>query len=430
MIMTWNKVANYEHISSMKPRFISRAFSPESQQKSVAFSNELIPDTDNGVLKTKLLYSQGSDIFELDCSYPLIYGDEGDENPKEPVQEYGDAFKDMENVPLTTKWVYQGETVSKMRYLGEEEDANMIAMSKNGSLAWFTDGVKVPVHIVQEMMGPSTKFSSIHSLTRNDELAVADFDLSVDQETIVKSQSSGNEEDSILKLVDNDGKPSEVLRTIRVPGTTVTHSVRFLDNHVFASCSDDNVIRFWDTRTAEKPLWSLCDPQNGSLTAFDVSQLSGNLFVTGFSTGIIKLWDARAVENATLDLTHRQNGEEPIQKEIANLYHAGGDTVVDLKFSYTTPTEFLSVGGNGNVYHWDAEYALSKYDPEDLDFEPQEATEELLNESLKFLHTGGSRRNPSAYGSRNTVAWHPVIEGLVAHVDPDTLITTYLPYDN
>ncbi|KAH7583963.1 hypothetical protein J7298_03161 [Nakaseomyces glabratus] len=97
--MTWNKTATYEHISSIKPRFISRAFAAENQLKSLAFSNELVPDTDAHELKTKLLYSQGSEIYELECAYPLITED------KEPVSDYGDAFKAMENVPLQPKGV-------------------------------------------------------------------------------------------------------------------------------------------------------------------------------------------------------------------------------------------------------------------------------------------------------------------------------------
>ena len=64
-----------------------------------------------------------------------------------------------------------------------------------------------------------------------------------------------------------------------------------------------------------------------------------------------RLWDARAVQLATTDLTHRQNGEEPIQNEIAKLFHSGGDSVVDILFSQTSATEFVTVGGTGNVYH-------------------------------------------------------------------------------
>ena len=91
-------------------------------------------------------------------------------------------------------------------------------------------------------------------------------------------------------------------------------------------------------------------------------------------------------------VTNRQNGEDPIQNEIANFYHRGGDSVVDIQFSFVAPYEVLTVGGSGHVYHWDMEYALSKFDENADNNEPQEASEELQTHSLKFVHTGGSRR--------------------------------------
>ncbi|CCF59224.1 hypothetical protein KAFR_0G01900 [Kazachstania africana CBS 2517] len=416
------KKSSYEYISSLRPKFQARV-DVSSIRKSFAFSNKIVPNKDDNTLGTSIIYSQGSDIYEIDCTIPI----ESKKEPK-PESEYGDAFTGVEGKPLAPKWVYQGETVSKISYLGSGYDTTVLVMSQNGSLGWFKDGIKVPFHIVQEMMGPATSYSAIHSHVRPGDLAVSDFSLSFDNETIVKSQSNGTEEESILKIVDNAGKPSEILRTIRVPGTNITHTVRFFDNHLFASCSDDNVLRFWDVRTGDKPLFILSDPQNGRLTAFDSSTVTNNLFVTGFSTGIVKLWDVRAVETATTDLTNRQNGEDPIQKEIANFYHSGGDTVADVQFSYTSPYDVVTVGGSGNIYHWDMEYAMSNYDEADLGNLPQEASEELQAQTLKFLHTGGSRRTAQQKGFRNTVAYHPVVDGLVGNVDDDGLISIYKPF--
>lgn len=420
------KPLTYEHISSLKPKFVSRVDSTLHQDKSITFSNKIVPDKETNSINTSLIYSQGSDIYEIDCSLPI--DDTITEKVPKQENESGDAFASMEQKRLSPSWVYQGETVSKLEYLGNSNDTTLVAMSKNGSLAWFKDGIKVPIHIVQEMMGPATSFAAMHSHVRPNSLAVADFGLSFDSETIVKSQASGSTEESILKIIDNAGKPSEILRTIRVPGTNVAHTVRFFDNHLFASCSDDNVLRFWDVRTADTPLFVLSDPQNGRLTSFDASTVTNNLFVTGFSTGVIKLWDVRTVENATTDFTNRQNGEEPIQKEIANFYHSGGDSVEDVQFSYTTPYEVITVGGSGNVYHWDMEYALSNYDEDDTSNLPQDASEELQTQSLKFVHTGGPRRLAKHKGKKNIVAWHPIIDGYVGTVDDDSLVSVYKPF--
>ncbi|CAI4998492.1 BEM_collapsed_G0053170.mRNA.1.CDS.1 [Saccharomyces cerevisiae] len=434
----------YQHISSFKPQFSTRVDDVLHFSKTLTWRSEIIPDKSKGTLTTSLLYSQGSDIYEIDTTLPLktFYDDDDDDDNDDddeegngktksaatPNPEYGDAFQDVEGKPLRAKWIYQGETVAKMQYLESSDDSTAIAMSKNGSLAWFRDEIKVPVHIVQEMMGPATRYSSIHSLTRPGSLAVSDFDVSTNMDTVVKSQSNGYEEDSILKIIDNSDRPGDILRTVHVPGTNVAHSVRFFNNHLFASCSDDNILRFWDTRTADKPLWTLSEPKNGRLTSFDSSQVTENLFVTGFSTGVIKLWDARAVQLATTDLTHRQNGEEPIQNEIAKLFHSGGDSVVDILFSQTSATEFVTVGGTGNVYHWDMEYSFSRNDDDNEDEVRVAAPEELQGQCLKFFHTGGTRRSSNQFGKRNTVALHPVINDFVGTVDSDSLVTAYKPF--
>lgn len=427
--------ALYNHISSFRPKFINRISNVSQFDKTVMFRSEIIPDKEKGTLTTSLLYSQGSDIYEVDCALPLGSFYKGSkkgekiENKKIPDSENGDAFQDVEEKKLSAKWVYSGETISKMAYLDDSEDSTIIAMSKNGSLAWFRDGVKVPVHIVQEMMGPSTRFSAIHSHKRPNNLAVSDFGLSENTETLVKSQASGSEDNSILKIVDNSCKPGEILRTIKVPGTTVTHSVRFFDNYLFGSCSDDNVVRFWDTRTAEKPMFQLSEPQNGRITAFDASQITNELFVTGSSTGVIKLWDLRAVEFATTDFTNRQNGEEPIQNELVSLYHTGADSVIDIQFSQTSSSEFFTVGNTGNVYHWDMEYYFSKNDDDNEQSQNTTGQEELQGQCLKFFHTGNNRPHLEIdYAKKNTVAWHPIIDDFVCTVDDSSILSVYKPF--
>lgn len=434
--MLANRKPLYQHISKFTPRFVSKLNHASELERTLTWRPDIVPDKDSNNFTTTLVYSQGSNIYEFEAEFPLdllpysVVDESGDAVPskegatpaKKEDSKYGvHQSSDTANSP---KWVYQGETVSKMTYLDDLNDNALLAMSKNGSLAWFKDDCKVPVHIVQEMMGPSTSFASMHSGQKPAELAIADFSVSMDNETIVKSQSNGYEEESILKIIDNSGKPGEILRTMRVPGTVITHTVRFFDNHLFASCSDDNVLRFWDTRTGDKPLWILSEPQNGKLTTFDASPNTENLFATGFSTGLIKLWDARATYEATIDLSYRQNGEDPIQVETAKVFHSGGDSVVDIKFSETASSEFVTIGGSGNVYHWDMEYLFSRNDDDNEDYMPSLEPEELQSHCLKFCQ-------PSSVSSgvRNSVALHPLVHDLSATISSNNSITIYKPFD-
>lgn len=440
--------AQYNHISSFVPTFQTSVNNVARLRKNISFSDDVVPDEETNTLSTSLLYALGSNVYEVVVELPLqdffdpsdLLEDSDEEKEKaddskmdidvvsskpKAKNDYGKAFAKAEEKPLPLKWQYQGETITKLLHItSEPADSAAICMASNGSLAWFREGVKVPVHIMQEMMGPGTSFSSIHSTKGSEFLAVSDFDLSADGETLVKSQANGSAEESILKLIDNSGKPGELLRKVNVPGTTVTHAVRFIDNHVFTTCSDDNVVRFWDTRTGCEPLYVLADPNNGLITSFDVSPIASSLFATGSDTGIVKLWDARAVSSAVNDLSNRQNGEDPIQTEIVSLHHAGGDSVMDVRFSEINATEFLTTGAKGDVYHWDMSPYMSDFDDDDDKFINLEASEEINTKCLKFFHRGNFR----GQGGRGMVSWHPMIDQLVGCVDEQGRVSVYKPY--
>ncbi|AQZ15050.1 WTM2 (YOR229W) and UME1 (YPL139C) [Zygosaccharomyces parabailii] len=399
----WKKSvpALYQHISYLKPRFDTHETDLAHFEKRIAFSHKVVSEEKKGLLTAEVLYSQESDIYKVDCELPLGLSDEANENELiDP--DYESPFKGAETKPLSASWNYQGETIIKFQQMASKENS-LVALASNGSLAWFNENVKVPVHIMQEIMGPGTSFSCIHSLRSPNKLAVCDFALSPDLNTVVKSQSNGKEGESIVKIVDNAEDPGALCSRINVP-SAVTHSVRFLNNHLFATCSNDNIIRFWDIRT-DTELWSLNDPNDGKLTTIDTSSLVGNLFASGSDTGVIKLWDLRAVLSK--------------QGELVSFYHPKEDPVVDLQFSPTSSSGFLSVGKMGSVYHWDSEYFFENDTVDDDDLQTQ---------CLKFLHTGGSRRSVGPNGKRNMVAWHPTIDALVGTVDNDCSITLYKPF--
>ena len=61
----------YQHISSFKPQFSTRVDDVLHFSKTLTWRSEIIPDKSKGTLTTSLLYSQGSDIYEIDTTLPL-----------------------------------------------------------------------------------------------------------------------------------------------------------------------------------------------------------------------------------------------------------------------------------------------------------------------------------------------------------------------
>lgn len=405
----------YQHITTIKPSYTRLFEGAERIPKVVAFTHKIVPDREKGTFTTSLLCSQGSDIYEVDFQLPLGLHSNSEALPD---PQYSSAFAEIvHSEKHEPKWTYQGNTIIKLEYVGGAE-ADAIAMTSTGSLAWFKDGCKVPVYVMEELVGPATSFSRIHNQGSTNNWIAADFAVSENTETVVKSQQSmatgPGEEHSLLKIVDNSQSPGNLIRTISIPGVSVTQSIKFHDNNMFSTCSDDNGIRFYDIRGDGKPLWTVFEPHDGKLTCYDVSPTLETLFITGSDTGVLKLWDLRSVIACEIEQ------KEPT--EIAKLYHSGADPVADVRFGISSPTEVLSVGDSGNVYHWNLEPIFLREGDED---DEMAESEELQQQCLEFMHTGGGRRSLGQSRKRETVAWHPIVQGVVGCVDPDGLLTVY-----
>ncbi|CAR28559.1 ZYRO0F06776p [Zygosaccharomyces rouxii] len=389
----------YQHVSFFKPQLDARLGDVLQFEKRFTFNNEVIPDQKRGVLNTGLFYSVGSNIYKLDCSLPLGLQHGGNEQEL-PDPQYNEVFKQVGGDTFPSPhWILPGETIIKMSPL-ESGENTLLALTSTASLAWFKEGSRNPTHIMQEIMGPSTSFSSIHSIRNSECLAVCDFDLSRDKKELVKCQADRKEGQSTIKIVDNSDKVGTPLRRFNVEASVI-HSVSFLDNNLYVTCSDENVVSFWDKRS-DSQLWSFTDSQDGNITSLSSSSQLDGFFATGTDAGVIKLWDLRAIMSQ--------------QQEMVSFYHSNEDPVVDLQFSPTNSTEFLSVGKSGNVYQWDTDFFFTN---EEVD------EEDLHLQCLKFLHTGGSRRSIGANDKRNMVNWHPAIDQLVGTIDNDCSIAAY-----
>ncbi|CCE62754.1 hypothetical protein TPHA_0D01130 [Tetrapisispora phaffii CBS 4417] len=426
----WKKTVPslYNHITTRKPIYLSPQVNHSVNnfskiKKTICFTDKVIPQKDSGILETSVLYSQGYEVFELGFELPLGAYAKSSERITDPKFNCDDKTT---TTPLSAKWSYQGETISKLEYLNVGE-TTAIAMANTGSLAWFKDGLKVPIHAMQEIIGPGTSLSSIHS-AKGGPSDINDFSISLDDETIIKTQSL-SDNGSIIKLIDNAAKPGTVLRSINVSKECITHTIKYIDNNMFVTCSSDNIIRFWDTRGDDKPMFVLQDSKDGLLTSLDTTPLIDSLFITGSDTGVIKLWDVRQVLAETNDLSYRQHGEDPVHQELFRFTQSGDDGVSDVHFSKTSLEDFLTVGSSGNVYTWSLSPVLSGAE----EAKDQDAMDvDTLNiDSLKFFHAGGNRNkkvDKSATSKRNTVAWHPVINDVVTTVEDDGLVTVYKPY--
>ncbi|KOG96178.1 Ume1p [Saccharomyces eubayanus] len=418
----------YQHISSLKPNFSSNVNETSTTPKSLVFTNDKACDKAKGTLTAPLLYSQGSEIFEVECVMPLGLHYKKLEGSIEilPQPDYTTESLKVEQTVLTPKWEFKGETIEKMIYVDNSEiNVKVIALSANGSLAWFRDGVKLPVYTMLEAPSPL----STASCGEHDGKPNVDFAISNDSKTLVVTKGTIlDSESATFKIIDNSSKIGEVVRTVSVSNIKTIQAVNFLNNNIFATCSDDGVIRFWGTEAGEEPLWILNDSLDGKSCCFAVSPFVDTLFVTGTSSGAIKVWDLRAVVSS-MDAAVGPNSNQEHNKvnELFKVHHFYSERVSRIEFSAISPTEMITVGDLGNVYHWDFEPVFSSYTETSEEFQGTIA-DEVEAESMTFYHTEGCRREMGENDKVNTVAYHNSIEDLVATVDSDGLLTVYRPF--
>lgn len=373
--------------------------------KSILFSDTLSINKSSGILDTSLLYSQGSDIYQIACQLPLgLYVNEFEKDLNQPIYDI-----DGSNVK-NPKWIFPNEIITKIIYADTANNHLVATISEKGSLAWFKEDSKVPIHHIPETDDPSIN-SLINPISVNESTS-NDLVLSKSSKFLVKTQNNYKNQ-SFLKLIDNSERIGKILNIIPIADAINTYSVKFHNDTLFSCCSNDNKLRFFDLRSGGVPIWTfdhLIDNSNDYLTAYDVSPTIDTLLATGSKDGVIKLWDLRS-------LVANSNS---IQESIFNFYHTDEDPICDLHFSPTLSTDFLSVGDSGNIYHWDLNEMtkINEYDTPDY-------IEETQQNILKFLHTGGGRRSLGELTKKNTVTWNTRVNGVVGCVDFDGLITVY-----
>ncbi|CAI4038900.1 hypothetical protein SMKI_06G2520 [Saccharomyces mikatae IFO 1815] len=418
----------YQHISSLKPILGPEIDDFPSIPRSLVFTNDKECNKAKGVLNAPLLYSQGSNIFEVDCIVPLglHYGKPEANLQPLPQPDYTMESQKVEQTVLTPKWEFTNETIEKMIYVDNSEiNVKVIALSTNGSLAWFREGVKLPVYTMTEV---PTSLKTTSSRNQNNGPSV-DFAISEDSKTLAVTRGKHFDgESATIKLVDNSSKIGEVLCTIPVPGIENIQEIKFLNNQIFVTCSDDGIIRFWSNGTGAEPLWTLNDSSDGKTCCFAASPFVDMLFMTGTSGGAIKVWDLRAImASADVGSNPSVNQEHNRINELFKVHHFYSEQVAKIQFSAISPTEVISVGGLGNVYHWNFEPVFSIYGEINEDFQGV-VSDEVEAESMTFYHTEGCRREIGEKNKVNTVAYHNCIEDLVATVDSDGLLTVYKPF--
>ena len=421
----------YQHISTFKPHFSRAPENVHQLTKFIVFSDRVEENIKDGLLEITVFYSLGNEIYEFKSMLPLGACYDGAEALTVDPN-YGNSLKIFEETRFEPIWTSgPDEKLVKLGHLGSEalDKENVIGITESGSLLWFKDGLRVPT----QTTAPGSLSSDSSNLKKS-----VDFDVSPDKSSILRFEhqfcgsleGQGQSSQCILSLVDNKGKVGDIIRSIPFewdPHTVPVHDgdnggCRFLQNkNLFASCTSDNKVRFWDTRSSsDSPICILnarddLDTVSGRLLSFDTSKTIDTLFATGSDSGIVKIWDMRMVMGSSQSDTTRSQGELLSFPHIED-----NDGVTDIQFSKASATDFITVGKSGSVYHWNMEYACRA---------SMGTLRGYTDEScLVFYHTGGFRGRIEGASGRKTAVYHPVVDNLIGTVDDDGLITVYKPF--
>lgn len=413
----WKKVVPslYQHITTFKPIF--KKLSPqqvESLPKCITFTNKIVDDNNhNGIIQTCVFYSLGSEVYEFNCNLPLgAYSQDNKDDTKLPTPHYNEQeiTYTAEEIRYEPKWIWRDETIAKLVDLTKNK---FLAMSTRGSIAIFEDGYSSPIKCITETVDNSK--GNI----------VVDLDVSKSHNTIIKSKSDTETNQSIIEIIDNSTTWGNKMISISL-SNIIIEKIRFMEPDFFCTIGKDNSLGIWQNKSSDEhePNWCLkFDSTNEILQTVATSPFIDELFALGFQDGGIKLYDIRNLK-----------AQETIKDlPLFKLVQTDADPVEEIIFSRVSPLELITVGKSGHIYHWNLEYIFAKANEEGFEENNNNSRRseimgqnEIQRECLTFFHTGGARRSHNDL-IPHPVSYHNLIDDLVSTVDQDGLITVYKP---
>ncbi|KAL3232209.1 Transcriptional modulator WTM2 [Nakaseomyces bracarensis] len=425
----WKKTVPllYQHIFSVKPKYlVSEKGLKKDRPRCMTFSNKVVPNKMRGVLSVFLFYSLDNEIYEIECEIPLgLHISKELSSEKLPMPQYDGIIEKIQKSELTPKWrVSADRRIHKLRIAKE---GSVIAMLDSGALVWFREGTESPICIVESGQNviPAIVETSENSITEALAKVDLDFDVSDTGDMIIASQFTTDDSKVNVRLIsNNENDMGKVIQNFELTDVRSVHCIRFYTENIFAFTDNEGKLSFYDVRNPSNIIWFLPDEK---ILSFDFSPYIDTLLVTANTSGQLKFWDIRTISSKAV------NAKETKLESIFGLNNYVEEPVSSVDFSATSPSELITVGYSGSVYHWDISTFFQRVNElaDDLDNQDESYSvdmEEIQTESLVFYHTGGSRRHLGRSTKKNSVANHPLIEGLIGTIDTDGLVTVYKPF--
>lgn len=425
----WKKTVPllYQHIFCVKPKYlVPEKGLQKDKPRCLIFSGKVIPNKIRGVLSVFAYYSLDNEIYEIEGEVPLgLHVSKDYVKEKLPVPQYDGIIEKFQITDQTPKWtVSKDRRIHKLKTAGE---GSVIAMLDSGAIVWFHDGTESPVCIVEsglnKIPGNQEAKEFINYLAAVD----LDFDVSSAGDQIIAGQFAPDGSKVNVRCISNNEKDlGKVIRSFDIPDVKSIHCIKFYTQDIFAFTDNLGRLFFYDLRNPDTALWSIPDEK---ILAFDFSPFLDTFMVTVSVAGELKFWDIRTVSSKNKETEGDKDKLEPIF--VLNNYVE--EPVSTVEFATVSPSELITVGYSGSVYHWDINTYFQRVNELADEEDGQEESytidmDEIQTESLVFYHTGGSRRHLGNSVKKNSVASHPLIEGLIGTIDTDGLITLYKPF--
>lgn len=173
------------------------------------------------------------------------------------------------------------------------------------------------------------------------------------------------------------------------------------EKNVFASCSSDRSICFWDTRQYRKPAAKISGAHDSDVNVISWNKNEGHLVVSGSDDGSIKVWDLRS-----LDMSGSGGSSAP---SAAAEFRQHKKPITSVEWHPRDASMLAASSEDGSVSIWDL--AVERDAEEELKEGIVVAGADEYPPQLLFIHMG----------QKNTkeIHWHPACNSLIGSTAED-----------